>query len=280
MITNFSEILDSLDAIVYIADIETHEILYVNKYTSDLFGDIVGKKCWSALQSNQSGQCDFCSNDKLLTPNGDPAGLYHWEFQNTITKRWYDIRDKAIRWSDGRVVRLEIATDITERKQIEEKLRSLSLTDDLTGLLNRRGFFTLAEQQIKLASRENKNMFLICADFDRLKTINDNKGHNTGDIALIETAKVLKKTFREADIIARTGGDEFIVFGVDTPGIDTENLTNRLKINLDEYNIRINGKYKLSLSLGIAYFNPEKPVDIDELIANADKLMYEQKRTK
>lgn len=280
MTTNFSEILDSIEAVVYIADMETHEILYINKYTSDLFGDIVGKKCWSALQSNQTGQCTFCSNDKLLTPDGKPAGLYHWEFQNTITKRWYDIRDKAIRWSDYRLVRLEIATDITERKEMEEKLRSLSLTDDLTGLLNRRGFFTLAEQQIKLASRENKNMFLICADFDRLKTINDTKGHNTGDLALIETAKILKKTFRQADIIARTGGDEFIVFGVDTPVIDTENLTARLENNLEEHNTRINGRYKLSLSLGIAYFDPDRPIDIDELIADADKLMYEQKKTK
>jgi PAS domain S-box-containing protein len=120
---NLADVFDSLDAAVYIADMKTHEILYVNKYTQDIFGDVVGKKCWSTLQSDQSGPCTFCSNDKLLTPDNQPAGVYHWEFQNTITNRWFDVRDRAIRWPDGRIVRLEIATDITERQQMEITLR-------------------------------------------------------------------------------------------------------------------------------------------------------------
>jgi PAS domain S-box-containing protein len=123
MESNLSDILDSLDAIVYIADMKTHEVLYVNKYTREIFGDIVGKKCWSTLQSSQTGPCQFCSNDKLLSPDGIPAGVYHWEFQNTVTNRWYDVRDKAMQWPDGRMVRLEIATDITNRKKMEIALR-------------------------------------------------------------------------------------------------------------------------------------------------------------
>lgn len=115
-------ILDSLDAIVYVADMKTNELLFVNKYVRDIFGDINGMICWQALQSDQRGPCAFCTNDKLLTPNGNPAGVHAWEFQNTINSKWYHIHDRAIKWVDGRIVRLEIATDITERKTYEEKL--------------------------------------------------------------------------------------------------------------------------------------------------------------
>jgi DNA-binding CsgD family transcriptional regulator len=117
-----SVVLDSLDAIVYVADMDTHEILYVNKYTRAVFGDIVGELCWRSLQTGQTGQCNFCSNDKLLTHEGKPAGVYRWEFQNTKTKKWFDVRDRAIQWTDSRIVRLEIATDITNRKEIEKAL--------------------------------------------------------------------------------------------------------------------------------------------------------------
>jgi len=115
-------VLDSLDAIVYVADLETYELLFLNKYARNIFGDGAGKPCWQVLQSDQAAPCDFCSNDKLVAPDGTLKGLYTWEFQNTVSRRWYDIRDRAITWIDGRIVRLEIATDITDRKLAEEKL--------------------------------------------------------------------------------------------------------------------------------------------------------------
>ncbi len=121
-------ILNGLNAVVYVADMKTYEILYANKYLQSIFGDIEGKICWQVLQSNQSNQCNFCTNDKLLDTNGNPAGIYSWEFQNTVNKRWYSISDKAIKWGDGRIVRLEIATDITERKRTEESLSETNQT--------------------------------------------------------------------------------------------------------------------------------------------------------
>jgi PAS domain S-box-containing protein len=116
-------VLDSLDAVVYVADMETYEILFVNKYLRNLFGDVVGQTCWQTVQVGQSGPCDFCTNEKLLVASGEPSTVYGWEFQNTVTGRWYEIRDRAIRWVDGRIVRLEIAIDITERVRVEEELR-------------------------------------------------------------------------------------------------------------------------------------------------------------
>ena len=117
---SIATILDSLDALVYVADMQTYELLFVNEYGKTIWGDIQGKICWKALQTDQDGPCPFCTNDRLLDEFGVPAGVHVWEFQNTVNKRWYQCRDQAIRWTDGRFVRLEIATDITDRKRAEE----------------------------------------------------------------------------------------------------------------------------------------------------------------
>ncbi|MDZ7656023.1 MAG: ATP-binding protein [Sulfurimicrobium sp.] len=118
-------VLDSLDALVYVADMQNHEILFLNKFAQESFGNVTGKICWQALQSNQSGPCAFCTNAKLLKQDGTPSEPVIWEFQNTINQHWYLIQDSAIKWVDGRIVRLEIATDITESKQNERRLRQL-----------------------------------------------------------------------------------------------------------------------------------------------------------
>jgi hypothetical protein len=112
-------VLDSLEAIVYATDIKTNELLFLNKFAKEIFGDSIGKTCWQVLQKGQTAPCEFCSNDKLLSEEGEILGGYSWEFQNTVTNNWYDIRDRAIHWIDGRLVRLEIATDITQRKHSE-----------------------------------------------------------------------------------------------------------------------------------------------------------------
>ncbi len=115
-------ILDSLDAFVYVADMRTYEILFANKRARKLFGDIVGKVCWETIQAGQSGPCDFCTNKNLIDRDGQPVGAHTWENRNTRTGRWYEVRDCAVQWEDGRMVRLEIATDVTERKLKEKEL--------------------------------------------------------------------------------------------------------------------------------------------------------------
>ncbi len=115
-------VLDSIDAFVYVADMESYELLFLNRYGKEQWGDLTGKTCWQVLQTDQKGPCSFCTNARLLDEGGKPTGPYRWEFKNTVNGRWCDISDRAIQWVDGRVVRLEIATDITERKAVEAEL--------------------------------------------------------------------------------------------------------------------------------------------------------------
>ncbi|MCX5815143.1 MAG: diguanylate cyclase [Proteobacteria bacterium] len=170
--------------------------------------------------------------------------------------------------------------DITELKKLEQQLHTMSLTDELTGLYNRRGFSTLAQQQLKITDRTKKDMLLFFADLDKMKHINDTLGHQEGDKALVEIATILKEVFRESDIIGRIGGDELAVLAIDTTDETREVLTNRLHNYLDDYNRPEGRNYTLSLSIGIAHYDPEKPSTLDELMTKADRLMYEEKRNK
>ena len=123
-------------------------------------------------------------------------------------------------------------------------------------------------------------MLLFFADLDKMKQINDTLGHQEGDKALTEIATILKEVFRESDIIGRMGGDEFAILAIDTTDETREVLINRLHNILDNYNRPEGRNYQLSLSIGIAHYDPEKPSSLDELMAQADELMYEEKRRK
>ncbi|MCX7918181.1 MAG: diguanylate cyclase [bacterium] len=173
-----------------------------------------------------------------------------------------------------------VIEDITERKELEQLLRALSLTDELTGLYNRRGFLTLAEQQLKIADRLKQQLCLIYGDMDNLKWINDNFGHQEGDRAIIDIAEVLRASFRAADIIARIGGDEFVGLAIETTEKSGESITARIMENINAINIQGRRKYKLSLSLGVTQYDPDNPCSIEELLKQGDTLMYEQKKMK
>jgi two-component system, cell cycle response regulator len=169
---------------------------------------------------------------------------------------------------------------INSHKRMAAEIISLSITDHLTGLYNRRGFMTLADQQIKLTERTKKRTLLLFADLDKLKSINDTLGHSKGDKALIEVALILKEVFRESDIIARIGGDEFAVLGIADSKNDIGAFESRLQEQIDIHNAYANRNYTISLSVGTACSDPEDHYSIDELMSRADTLMYEQKRSK
>jgi diguanylate cyclase (GGDEF)-like protein/PAS domain S-box-containing protein len=194
---------------------------------------------------------------------------------------WVNITVSPL-WKPGEAPGRNIAVveDITDRKRMEEEILALSITDQLTGLHNRRGFVSLAGQQLKLAERNKSGMLLFFADLDGLKWINDTLGHEEGDKALIEAAAVFKETFRTSDIIARLGGDEYAALAVDITEENSEIFTARLRSLIDTHNNQENRRYRLSISVGCSGYDPENPCSLDELMASADKLMYEQKKKK
>jgi PAS domain S-box-containing protein len=121
----FIAVLDGIDAAVYVADLKSCEVLYANPKVRERVGDVVGKCCWQAIYPGQTGPCEFCTNDKLLDAAGQPTGTYSWEFENPADGRWYQCAARAIPWDDGRYVRLELAHDITERRNQEAERERL-----------------------------------------------------------------------------------------------------------------------------------------------------------
>jgi diguanylate cyclase (GGDEF)-like protein len=175
---------------------------------------------------------------------------------------------------------LLVIEDITKRKQLEEKLISMAFVDDLTGLYNRRGLFTLSDKLLKMFKREKKGFFMLYVDTDNLKIINDTKGHEVGNKALIDSADILREQFRESDIIARVGGDEFVVLPIVAAGETAQTIISRLQKAVESHNCVNDRSYRLSLSGGIAYFDPETNSSLEKLLDQADESMFKQKNHK
>jgi diguanylate cyclase (GGDEF)-like protein len=178
-----------------------------------------------------------------------------------------------------------LLTEIQERVRVEaalrrseQELQARSLKDDLTKLHNRRGFMLLAEQQIKLAERSEVGLWLLFADLDSLKWVNDELGHAEGDQALIDAADILRSTFRGSDVVARFAGDEFAVLAAETSPLDTALVSHRLQTEVDKFNNTASRPYRLSLSWGVSYRPPGSSFNLDDMIREADRRMYETKR--
>ena len=170
--------------------------------------------------------------------------------------------------------------EIVERLKAEAEVRQMSLTDALTGLYNRRGFFLLAEQQLKIARRNQSPCYhLLFADLDGLKQINDSLGHEKGDEVIVGAAQILKQTFRDADIVARLGGDEFVIL-IPTCSDQTIDFQMRLQTSLDRFNQESDHPYCLAISMGVQFCDLSDDISLESLLVQADKLMYDQKRLK
>lgn len=166
-----------------------------------------------------------------------------------------------------------------QRHRMAEQMRRLTLIDELTGLLNRRGFFSLGKQHIKIAQRANRQMLLFYIDLDGLKYINDRFGHHEGDQALRTIAIILEETFRSSDLIARLGGDEFTVLAIDAAQESAESMLFRLGDKLRVANQK-NPAYPLSLSTGFARFDPHSAPNLDNMLIEADNALYRYRRDK
>lgn len=211
----------------------------------------------------------YVRNKELLLQKQDGTPIW----VSVYAKAHYD-EGGNLKWIDG------VIEDITERKHLEEKLRAISLVDELTGIYNRRGFLTLAEHQLQVANRAKKGVLLLFIDLDNLKEVNDKYGHPVGDRALVQTTKILKRTFRESDIIARIGGDEFVVLTLELISANARAFCSRLQKSLDSFNKRARLPFELALSIGWAHYDPAIPQTVTQLLTQADRMMYRHKQSK
>lgn len=282
--SDLENILDNLDAVVYVSDIDTHELLYMNQYALthigkvDSFAAVKGKRCYEVLQKDQNSPCDFCTN-ALLPENGD---TYLWEFQNTRNGCWYQCRDRLITWHDGRRVRLEVAADISLRKQVEaeleqarDELKVLAEQDSLTQLYNRRAFFLYADKLRKSLSTEA--MFgLMILDVDHFKDINDNYGHEAGDELLAAIGHKLKGIANSTTVIARMGGEEFAIALSLTQSQQAEQFALQIYHAVSSVKaIYFSDTLTCTVSIGVACNRANTP--LKKLMRLADDALYKAK---
>ncbi len=179
----------------------------------------------------------------------------------------------------GRMKKLMMRAVHCAAKQymLQAELGNLALTDELTGLCNRRGFMAIAERQLKIGHRTGRGILLFFMDIDGMKQINDTFGHGEGDQVLRRTAKALKMTFRDSDVIARLGGDEFAVLAIEASDNSESAIRARLAEDLKTVSAG-ETRYGINLSLGAVRINICSNASIGEWMVRADQAMYEQKR--
>jgi len=225
--------------------------------------EYLARQMWSLDQSVLTSGETHESIQSIPTPDG---GESHWLFF-----RFPFTSSSGEKFVGG------VAADVTQLKEMQERLESLTLTDELTGLNNRRGFAKLAEARLQLSRRTGERLILIFADLDGLKNINDSLGHEVGSNAIRGAAQVIRNTFRQTDVSSRWGGDEFVVL-IGCSAEDTESIVlRRLRENVDAYNAAAERPYTLSISFGSCQVDLDSGQQLDEMIAAADAAMYRDK---
>ena len=228
--------------------------------------------------------------------SSEPMAFEEYELRRADGRRFW-VRDHSRRISGphGETLHYDgILVDITEMKNMErryqqalrrlqisnEKLANLSLADPLTGLNNRRGFYSFGLQQMKIAKRLKKDNYLVFLDIDYLKEVNDTYGHAVGDLLLQGVAMILRTTLRESDVIGRIGGDEFAVLAMRSKGQGERGLPARIEESVQAFRLKDYPRLRLSVSLGLVRIDPQKYQQLDDFLAHADFLMYQEKRKK
>ncbi|MES9992095.1 MAG: EAL domain-containing protein [Candidatus Thiodiazotropha sp.] len=412
----FTAVLDTLDAAVYVSDMSSYEVLFMNQKAIARWGDMIGDSCWKMMRNKLDGPCKFCTNIQLLGANGLPTGIHVWERNIEESGEWLDCRDQAIRWPDGRLVRMQIATDITDRvmaqqrilaehqflqsiidgvadpimvvdrdyniklmnkaakeapqvtdildqykcyqvsherdlpcaeddcacpleivletrKQVtvihrhktadgserlfevvgsplfdeqhrvsgmiqasrditahiqtqqelqekKTKLEHVAYHDSLTSLPNRTLLADRLNHTMAQVNRRGGELAVAYLDLDGFKEINDNYGHDTGDLFLVALAHRVKENLREGDTIARLGGDEFVAVLVDLQDKkDSIPLLERMLAAAAQPVHVGNLNLQASASIGVTFYPQAEDVDADQLLRQADQAMYNAKVT-
>lgn len=265
-------LVESIPTGMLLIDRTTRRVSDVNPAAAKMLGlspeQIIGRPCTEFLPSSD------CDGDLPELSRPTDTAL------RTADGRTFPIhRTVAPVVTGGREQLLLSFVDMTEQKEMEEELRSMALLDELTGLHNRRGFLTLAPKEIALSLKLNRGMFLMFIDLDDLQRINESGGHRAGDQALRALGQILQAAFSPTALVARMGGDEFVVLMPQYAGLDTGLLTARLRRHLEMHNTATRSQ-RISVSAGVATLSPAAPCTINQLLTLADDAMYLERRRK
>ncbi len=271
----YHQILDKLNALIYITDIETDEILYMSPGMKDEFcvKHPEGQECWKIFQKEMYGRCSFCPVPELKKCECGNE-VITWEEHNEKTGQIYENCDCFLEWPDGRTVHMQQSVNITERKELSHT----ASMDELTGLMNRRAGKAELEEKLRSAAREGVPITICLSDLNNLKVINDTYGHKEGDYALVSVAHIVKEYLYPDDSVFRLSGDEFIIAFY---GCSLENATRKIQMILNAMERKAAEEklaYQLSFSYGLVEAQPCDECSVMELISQADEIMYEQKQ--
>jgi diguanylate cyclase (GGDEF)-like protein/PAS domain S-box-containing protein len=274
-------VIESFSYPFYVVDAENYAIVMANSAACRKTGNCVGRFCYTHTHMRDvpcGGQEHVCPLHEVIK-TGKAAVVEHIHYDKDGKEQYVEVSGFPVFDEKGKIVQMiEYVVDITERKRMEKKFHELSIKDELTEIYNRRGFMELAGKQLHIAKRSKENLFLLYIDVDNMKWINDSLGHQIGDQALTEIASILRKTFRQSDIIARMGGDEFVVMITDEKGQEDEaSILQRLQRSIGEENAKTGRQYELQVSVGTLRCDYDRSCSLEELLSAADNLMYEEK---
>ena len=273
-------LLDNIDIqIWYMKDAEHYG--RVNQAHADFLGmdkmEIQGRSL-SEIEGRDRSISEIESNNRVIRKKRT-AKLEEWRKNSSGEDRLLSITRTPKLDEDGNVEYIICtATDITERREYERKLAYMAVHDPLTGCYNRHSLDQLLKKEAGRSKRYKHPIELLMIDINRFKEINDRFGHQTGDKVLQEVATILQKQVRECDLVVRYGGDEFLILLPETSG-QTQTLKERIMKAVHDWNNQNNIlTFPLSLSIGCAHWDPESPQSIEDVLAEADRMMYEEKR--
>lgn len=266
------ELMDELDINLYVSDIYTDEIIYINKVLKDSYQieNYSGKHCWELFQEGQTGRCSFCPVPRLLDmhKNGKKPQIV-WREENLKLKKVFENKDFLLN-CHGRLVHVQQSKDIT----YSERLYARATVDELCQIMNRRAGIDSLQ---KLLKEEAPVACVVLLDVNNLKGVNDTYGHQEGDFLLKEISRLLKRRFPLECTLFRLGGDEFVVLFPGYKKADAEVLMEDSLRQVKKLQEIHKKEYAFGYAYGIYEFEPKADMDVTNILENADNAMYQKK---
>ena len=280
---------DLLPFDVYVVDMETRELVFINRSLREALGGgpAAGQPCWEAVYGRDS-PCDHCRIAALArVQNRSPDHAEMFDLYHEARETWFYLTEKCLRWADGRLVKCSFAADISQLKSAQNSLveahaelaihtreiRTISITDHLTGAYTRRHLDEVLQTEVSRAARSGHGFVVALCDLDKFKSVNDTYGHAAGDRLLIETVRLLKSQIRKIDVVGRWGGEEFVLVFPEIDLAGGRAATEKVRAAIAAFDFGEVGPR--SASFGVAAYR--RGESAEQLVDRADKALYRAK---